>query len=143
MSTPYPAQATLFSCLLVLTFPTIGAAQQTEYLSAAADSVMFIYEGGAIDPCADPPPGLTLLPLGTGFVTGIPKKGLPPDSPTWTGVKFLITAKHVVGGKSKIIVRLNRKDKAEFTCFPLELKWDGKEQNTFVAEKPQVDLAAI
>jgi hypothetical protein len=146
---PIPAQGLrkALRCIAPIALAAVCAhdnavAQQTEVLSAAADSVLFIYDG-ATAPCADPPPGLILLPQGTGFVSGIPKKGLAFDSPTWTGVKFLITAKHVVSGKSKIIVRLNRKDKTEFTCFPLELKWDGKEQNSFASEKPEVDLAAI
>jgi hypothetical protein len=138
----HPVRAILSSCLLALTISTAASAQQTEYLSTAAESVLFIYDG-TTEPCADPPPGLTLLPAGTGFVSGIPKKGVGSDSQTWTGVKFLITAKHVVSGRSKIIIRLNRKDNTEFTCFPLELKWDGKEQNSFVSEKPEVDLAAI
>jgi hypothetical protein len=119
-----------------------AAAQEPEFLGAAVDTALFIYDG-ATAPCADTPPGTTLLPMGTGFVSGIPKRGTAPNSPTWTGVKFLVTAKHVVYGKSKIIVRLNRKDNSEFTCFPLELKWDGKEENSFVSEKPEVDLAAI
>jgi len=68
---------------------------------------------------------------------------LTPDSPRWTGVKFLITAEHVLRGKSKVVIRLNRDDNAGFTCFPMELKWDGKEENAFVSRKPEVDLAAI
>lgn len=142
MPTLSRTQVTLSSCLLALTLATAAATQQTEFLGSAAGSMVFIYDG-ATEPCTDSPPGTTLLPLGTGFVSGIPKKGLAPDSPTWTGVKFLITAKHVVRGRSKVIIRLNRNDNAGFTCFPMELKWDGKEENSFISEKPEVDLAAI
>lgn len=142
MPTLSPIRVTLSSCLLALTFATAAAAQQSEFLGSAAGSVAFIYDG-ATEPCIDSPPGTTLLPLGTGFVSGIPKRGLAPDSPTWTGVKFLITAEHVVHGKSKVVIRLNRDDNVGFTCFPMELKWDGKEENSFVSEKPEVDLAAI
>ena len=104
-----PARVTVSSCLLALTLAIAAAAQQTEVLGSAAGSVAFIYDG-ATEACIDSPPGTTLLPLGTGFVSGIPKRGLAPDSPTWTGVKFLITAEHVVRGKSKVVIRLNRDD---------------------------------
>jgi hypothetical protein len=142
MSRLSSTQVNLCACLLALSFATATTAQQTELLGSAAGSVVFIYDG-TTEPCTDSPPATILLPLGTGFVSGIPKKGLAPDSPTWTGVKFLITAKHVVRGRSKVIIRLNRDDNAGFTCFPMELKWDGTQENSFVSEKPEVDLAAI
>jgi hypothetical protein len=118
------------------------SSQQISDLKQIEQSVLFIYDGST-SPCSDPPSGHVLLPLGTGFVSGIAAKGVTLDAPTWTGVKFVITAKHVVANRQRVIFRLNTSDGEKFARFPLDLKWNGPDQNSFVSDKPEVDLAAI
>lgn len=110
-------------------------------LQRAAGSSIFIYDANS-KPCEAPPPGLTLLPLGSGFVIGIPLKSQPATPEVWRGWKFLITAKHVIGNRQSIILRLNLKDKPEFTCYPLSLTADEKARNVLPAPSG-IDLVAI
>src|SRR5882762_4548177 len=67
--------------------PSAAPAQQkvqshkAEFFTNVAANSIFIY-GTAVNPCAQVPPGITLLPLGSGFVLSINKKGSPKVGPS-------------------------------------------------------------
>ena len=119
--------------------PTLSA-QDAEYLGKAAKGAIFIY-AASTQPCSPPSLNQNLLPLGSGFVAGIPKKGTPEGR--WTGWKFLVTARHVVGNRNSVILRINKVTESGFKCHELELVRDGENQNLFVHNRPEVDLALI
>jgi hypothetical protein len=111
-----------------------------EFFQKATNGSIFIYDS-LYDPCATLPPNLTLLPLGSGFVTGVEKKGaFTPQS--WTGWKFLITAKHVVANQNEIIIRVNAEKDSKLVCKTVKLEKQGKEQSVVFAPSG-VDLVAI
>lgn len=139
--------------LLILTFAFLSAsifpssnlaiAQEGSYVREALQGTIFIYNATS-KPCDLPPPDSTLLPLGSGFIVGLPLKGTEPSATGRIQIyKFLITAQHVIGNQDSIFVRLNRTDKPEFACFQVNLIRAGKEQNVFTSRQPQVDLIAI
>jgi hypothetical protein len=89
-----------------------------------------------------------LVPLGTAFVVGLTSKEAKPEA--WKGWKFLITAHHVIGNRPAVILRLNRADIAEFTCFPVALTKEFKARNPkflhsdlYYSDHAEVDLVAI
>ena len=116
------------------------SAQDADYLRKAAKGAIFIYAAGT-QPCGPPSLNQVLLPLGSGFVAGIPKKGTPEGR--WTGWKFLVTARHVVGNRNSVNLRLNKVTESGFKCHELELVRDGENQNLFVHNRPEVDLVLI
>jgi hypothetical protein len=137
-------RALVVGTLLITAGVGTATAQEQEGLHNLQEAVLFIYNfDGLSDPCAEQAPGQTLLPAGTGFLVGIPKKGASLDKERWEALNILITAKHVVTGKDRIVVRLNRADNTRFTCRTIPLKWDGREQNSFLSQKPEVDIAGI
>src|SRR5580658_2300021 len=79
--------------------------RQAEFFQKATNGSIFIY-GPQVDPCAPLPEGRTLLPLGSGFVTGVEKRGASTPN-SWSGWKFLVTAKHVLARQDEIIIRVN------------------------------------
>lgn len=111
-----------------------------DYLQSAAKSSIFVYDGST-RPCDPPPAGTELLPVGSGFVVGIGQKGHSPDQ--WRGWKFLITAAHVIGNRTDIIVRLNRTDTSSFKCAPLHLLRAGEGQNVFFDDINDSDVVAV
>lgn len=129
----------LFSFGFLFFTPGVLMAQDVDYIRKAGQSAIFIYDAST-QPCAPPAEGKTLLPLGSGFVVGIAQKGAPPT--TWRGWKFLVTAQHVIGDRTSVILRLNRRDKPEFVCFPLTLMKSGS-RNFFTPTLQEVDLIAI
>jgi hypothetical protein len=113
---------------------------QSDFFQKATNGAIFIY-GPQVDPCAPLPKDKTLLPLGSGFVTGIDKKGASTPE-LWNGWKFLVTAKHVLANQSKIIIRVNAKSASKFVCKTIELQTQGQTRNTFLAPAG-VDLEAV
>lgn len=71
------------------------------------------------------------------------KEAKPPETSRIQMYKFLITAQHVIGNQNSILIRLNRTDKPEFACYPVNLTRTGKDQNVFTSKEPRVDLIAI
>ena len=106
-----------------------------------AKSIIFIYDGNTL-PCDPPSPGQTLLPLGSGFVVGLEQERNDTGS-GWRGWKFLVTAHHVIGSRTSIILRLNSKDGSRLICHTHPLSWSGPSQNVFQGERPEVDLILI
>lgn len=113
---------------------------RAEFFQKAAGNSVFIY-GTEIDPCAPLAPSAILLPAGSGFVSGVEKKGASTPQ-SWNGWRFLVTAKHVIANRNEIIIRVNAAKATNFICKTLTLHTQGPEQNV-VAAKPGVDLAAI
>jgi hypothetical protein len=74
-----------------------------------------------VDPCSPPPEGTVLLPRGSGFVTGVEKKGASTPN-TWHGWKFLVTAKHVLAGQNEIVIRVNTEGESKFACKKIKLE---------------------
>jgi hypothetical protein len=112
----------------------------TEFFRKATNGSIFIYNNQH-DPCAPLPPNLTLFPLGSGFVTGVEKRGASTP-PVWNGWKFLITAKHVIANQNEIVIRVNAEKESKLVCKPLKLETQGKGQNVIMAPAG-VDLVAI
>jgi hypothetical protein len=106
----------------------------------ATNGAIFIY-GPQLDPCAPLPKDKILLPLGSGFVTGIEKKGASTPQ-LWNGWKFLVTAKHVLANQNKIIIRVNASSSSKFVCKTIELQTQGQIQNVVLAPAG-VDLEAV
>lgn len=129
----------LVSALSQAPTPQNSIDREAEYLQKAAQSSIFIYES-TTRPCDPARPSETLLPLGSGFVLGLTKKGSVEDK--WLGWKFLITAQHVIRDRRAVILRLNQSDQSAATCFTLVLTRTGEAQNVFGAS-PGVDLLAI
>lgn len=111
-----------------------------EFFQKATNGSIFIYDNQR-DPCAALPPNVTLLPLGSGFVTGVEKKGVSTPQ-SWNGWKFLITAKHVVANHHEIVIRVNAEDESKLVCKTVKLQPEGREQNV-VSAPSGVDLVAI
>ena len=101
---------------------TTGAAEKSEQSTAAPPSlstlltqtVVFIYEDKTLANSSNVIPGKV---LGTAFIIGIPQPSRPERS-----FPFIATAKHVVAGKSKILVRFTLKSGSEpaFAQYDLE-----------------------
>jgi hypothetical protein len=112
----------------------------TDFFRKVTHGSVFIYDTQH-DACTPPPPNLTLAPMGSGFVTGIEKKGgLTPQG--YSGWRFLITAKHVVKNRTEIQIRVNSENESKLVCKMLKLEMQGKEQNVIMAPDG-VDLVAI
>jgi hypothetical protein len=148
--TNFKFAAPILICVLAVWMILAKAAdgQEEEALTALEDNVVFIFDPvRTAEPCSELFQGQTPIPLGTGFLVGIPTKANSANNSTdkdrWSGLNFLITAKHVVSGSDRIIVRLNRADHSRFICSTVELRRQGQSQNVFVSSKPEVDLAAI
>lgn len=121
--------------------PSVG--QEGSYVREALQGAIFIYPA-ASKPCDPPPPNTALLPLGSGFIVGLPLKGAKAQTTGRTEMyKFLVTAQHVVGNQDSLLVRLNRTDKPEFACHRVSLVRSGRDQNVFASKQQSVDLIAI
>ncbi len=113
---------------------------RADFFSKVGGNSIFIY-GTNFDPCGALPPGISLVPRGSGFVGGVEKRGAS-TSQSWTGWKFLITAKHVVADQAGIIIRVNSDDQSKFICRKVELRMQGQDQNVLMADSG-VDLVAV
>jgi hypothetical protein len=137
---------------------------QAQFFQLATNGSIFVYGSGA-DPCAAPPPGTTLLPLGSGFVAGIEKSprssrsisrsrtlgsgfvaGIEKSGASkpgaWNGWKFLVTAKYVLANRADVTIRVNSEDGSKFVCKTITLELSGTKQNVVLAPDG-VDLAAV
>jgi hypothetical protein len=113
---------------------------QAEFFKSATNGSIFIYST-QVDPCGPVPDGRMLLPLGSGFVTGIEKTGASTPS-SWVGWKFLVTAKHVLAAQGEITIRVNADHESKFVCKKITLHTDGPTQNA-ISAPPGVDLEAV
>ena len=114
--------------------------QQMDFFQRGTNGSIFIY-GTEVDPCTALPPEKTLVPRGSGFVTGLVRPH--PSTPhPWAGWKLLVSAKHVVEGQAEIVVRVNADNQSKFVCKTLKLQTQGPERNVVLA-RPGVDLVAI
>lgn len=113
---------------------------QGEFFQEATNSSIFIY-GPDHDPCAPLSPNTTLLPLGSGFVVGIEKKGASTPQ-VWNGWKFLVTAKHVLANQNNITIRVNAAHESKFVCVKIRLDTRGRTQNVVFAPDG-IDLVAV
>lgn len=114
----------------------VSMAQEADNIRNAVKSSIFIYPANT-QPCATANPEKPLIPAGSGFVVGLAKKG------GTLGWKFLVTAEHVIGNKSSVILRMNQQDNQAFTCYPLTLITSGPKQNVFRSIRPEADITAI
>jgi hypothetical protein len=96
--------------------------------------IIFIYDANA-SPCEN----TQALPMGTGFLLVIPTEEHKAGSQEIKGIRFLITAEHVVHGKSNIIIRYNTSDGTTFGCHSLGLTGG----TTPLQVRADVDLVAV
>lgn len=107
----------------------------SDTIKQATESVVFIYDSNS-RPCDPPPPRTTVWPLGSGFIVGF-------ESAKRAGIwKFLVTARHVIGSRDSVILRLNSRDRARLVCYPHRLS-GGTTQIIFAPKRPEVDLVLI
>jgi len=137
VGTPTVALVGLLHCLAL-------RAQEGAFVADAAAGIAFLYDSGA-DACAAADPVKPVLPLGTGFFVGVPlRQGAQPTAKGMLPVlRILFTTDHVIGDRSSVVLRVNRTDRSEFTCFPVSLRRQGAERNTFLPDRREVDLIAI
>jgi hypothetical protein len=132
------ASAALFALLTTAWLP----AQTPEDI---ADTAVFIYSE-TDQPCTAPAAGTRPpVALGTGFVVFL-SAGKKNDQGSDVGLRFLITAGHVIDGRSSVIFRVNRTDKKGYTCQTVKLDTVATipDRTVFTLKnEPQVDLAAI
>ena len=115
---------------------------QSDFFQKATNGAIFIYRSTpAPDPCAPLPDGQTLLPLGSGFITGVEKASTSTPQ-LWNGWKFLVTAKHVLANQKEIKIRVNAQSASKFVCKTIELETQGLAQNVVLAPAG-VDLEAV
>jgi hypothetical protein len=115
---------------------------QSEFFQKATNGAIFIYRSKpAPDPCVPLPAGQTLLPLGSGFLTGVEKAGASTPQ-LWSGWKFLVTAKHVLVNQNEIIIRVNAQSASKFVCKTIQLETQGQIQNVVMAPAG-IDLEAV
>jgi len=93
------------------------------------------------EPTADPskPKEFSTNALGTGFLISIPGKTRHKTQ----SISILMTNKHVVSGKSKLILRFNDAAGNGSRMQLVNIKAIGLDRNLFLAQDPSVDLAAI
>ena len=133
-----------FICVAVMVLgPLLAGAPPSaaDMSKVAAKGIIFIYDSSS-RPCDPPSPGHALLPLGSGFVVGLEQER-DDTGPGWRGWKFLVTAHHVIGNRTSVILRLNSKDGARLICHTHPLSWDGPNQNVFQSKRPEVDLVLV
>jgi hypothetical protein len=110
-----------------------------------SDTAVFIYSA-TDQPCTAPAVGTRPpVALGTGFVVFL-SAGKKDDRGGDMGLRLLITAGHVIDGRSSVIFRVNRTDKKGYSCQTAKLDADAAIPNRTVfrlKNQPQVDLAAI
>lgn len=123
----------------------IGASLRAQTPEDIADTTVFIYSA-TDQPCTAPAAGARPpVALGTGFVVFLSadKKN---DQGRDVGLRFLVTAGHVIDGRSSVIFRVNRTDKKGYACQTVKLDADAAipDRTVFrLKDEPHVDLAAI
>jgi hypothetical protein len=125
-----------FVLTVLYTHRDVSIAQEADYVRDAVKSAIFVYPSNT-QPCATANPEQPLTPAGSGFVVGLARKGGA------LGWKFLVTADHVIGNQSSVILRMNQKDTQAFICYPLTLVASGPNQNVFRSTRPEADIVAI
>jgi len=127
-----------FVLLIVMGVCVINVhAKPPNWMKLVPRSIVFIYDSNA-RPCDPPPPGKFLLPLGSGFIVGIrAKEGSESEGRVW---KFLVTAQHVIDGRSSVIFRMNSQDESRLVCYTHKLSRSGNTRNVFLSKRPEVDL---
>ena len=111
-----------------------------DYLQEAAKVSVFVYDPSP-KPCEPLTPGVRAVPLGSAFIIGIADATSPPDAPrSW---EYLITAEHVVHGKSDVVLRFNRLEGRGKVCMDLHLERGGPNQNLFAPSDDSTDVVAI
>jgi hypothetical protein len=136
--------AWIFACCL----PMLAQSQPAEskktadvdFLQDAAKTSVFVYDGAA-KPCLPAAPGLHTQPVGSAFILAIEDGTSPDASPRFW--QFLITAEHVIHGRSAIVLRFNHSGGKGKICHDLPLERTGQNQNLFLPSDTSVDLAAI
>jgi hypothetical protein len=112
-----------------------------------ADTSIFIYAPTDM-PCAASASSAGARPpvaLGTGFSLFLSAGKKSPEGRD-LGLRFLITAGHVIAGRSSVVLRMNRSDKKGFACQTVDLVREGPLPKRTVHQlinQPQVDIAAI
>jgi hypothetical protein len=81
--------------------PTDSAVAPLSLSTMLSQTVIFLYEDKTLPNSAKLSPGKI---LGTAFIVGVPDPGEPEKS-----IPFIITAKHVIANRSKILVRYSMK----------------------------------
>lgn len=99
--------------------------------------IVFIYSDGP-SPCGALSEAVP-LPIGTGFILVVPTQAQQQGSDNVTGIRFLITAEHVIHGRSSVIIRYNASDGTSFGCYTLTLQ--GASAPILVSG--EIDLGAI
>ena len=110
-----------------------------------ADGSVFLYDA-TTQPCA-PTSGAVRPPLalGTGFTVFL-QSGSKDAVGKDLGVRVLITASHVISGRTSVIFRVNHSDGKGYACQIVNLVREGPLAGRTVHtldKQPQVDLAAI
>ena len=120
--------------------------QERSLVRDAIESAVYIY-ASSTSPCESVvppiPPRKALRPIGSGFIAVLkPQVSVSAGGSVQT-YPFLITARHVIGDRDSVIIRMNRSDSPVFICVPVQLVTEGKEQNVFFSQRAEVDLIAI
>jgi len=110
-----------------------------DYLQQAAKTSVFVYDGAA-KPCKPPMPGDHVLPIGSAFIISIEDATSPVAPRFWD---FLITAEHVIHGRSAIVLRFNRSEGKGKVCVDVPLERSGPNQNLFAPSDESTDVVAI
>jgi hypothetical protein len=115
--------------------PTVNKANAPDIIRK--QGIVFIY-GGDASPCAEHQ-DVRPLPIGTGFILVVPTQARQENSTEVTGIRFLITAEHVIHGRSSVVIRYNTSSGTTFGCHSLGLEGEG----TPLQVRDIVDLSAI
>src|SRR5262249_26257020 len=111
-----------------------ATAQEGTFVPEATASIAFLYD--SVEACVTVNLEKPTVPLGTGFFVGVPvrQKTQTPVAGRYPVVKVLFTTNHVVGDRLSLVVRVNRIDRPEFSCFLLPLKRAAPARNTFLPD---------
>ncbi len=110
------------------------------------EAIVFIYEE---PPDGEAAPSLMQFPHGTGFILTFPIAGAIEANFQGRTFPWIVTNKHVLHThddptlKKKILLRCNNLDGQQFLFHPLDLFYEGHNQNVFFHPNAEVDLAAI
>ena len=115
-------------------YPQQASTRASAVFDQAPNAAVFIYDDQAT-PCVRQP-ARNLPPLGTGFIVHLEDRALISSTRQRNGLNFLVTAKHVIAERPRVIISLHSDTAPPFICHALDL------QNSFFAA-PGIDLAAV
>lgn len=95
--------------------------------------VVFLFENAPADSNS-----AESLPIGTGFIMGIESAREPGKH-----YKFVVTNQHVIQGRKKVAIRLDKKSGPGLVYFDTKLESSGPQKNLFCADDKSIDLAAV